>query len=117
LISPHISLLDRQPKVTGKVRRDIGQGIGFLNAVTKASEAVKAADQAIHFNSNDAGLYANLAIAFLISGENDEAERSIEKSIEMAPDDEISKHVHRIVKEVVVGKRKQSKTMSALLVN
>jgi tetratricopeptide (TPR) repeat protein len=172
LISPHISLLDRQPKVTDKARSDIRQGIAFLNSVTnynpqnwaaywfkgkgyqtlndhknantefkasfslqrenpdvareytascleigEASEAVNAAKHAIQLNSNDAGLYANLAIAFLISGENDEAKRSIEKSIEMAPDDEISKHVHQIVQEVVVGKRKQPKTMSDLLMS
>lgn len=169
LISPHMQLLDRDPRVTKAVREQITRGIRDLDAVTtfypgnwaafwikgkgyqvlgaheaanqefKASfdiqkqnpdvareyalsclelghgdEAVRVAQHAIELTPDDAGLYANLALAFLINGKNNEAKEAIGRSLAMAPQDKISQAVKGIIDDIIAGKRQQPKTMSDL---
>jgi len=169
LISPHMQLLDRDPRVTKAVREQVTRGIRDLDAVTtynpgnwaafwikgkgyqvlgaheaanrefKASfdiqkqnpdvareyaasclelghgaEAVRVAQHAIDVTPDDAGLYANLALAFLIDGKNAEAKKAIEQALMMAPQDKISQAVRIVVDDVIAGKRRQPKTMADL---
>lgn len=169
LISPHMQLLNRDPKVTRKVREQVLRGIADLDAVTaynpenwaaywikgkgyqvlgdaqtansefKASfdiqkenpdvareyastcidlglgtEAVHAIEHAITLTPDDAGLYANLALALLIRSKNAEAKDAINRSLEMSPDDQISRAVLKIVDEVISGERPQPKNMADL---
>lgn len=74
--------------------------------------AVEAMQHAIGITADDAGLYANLALAFLISGKYQEATVAIESSLKMSPYDEISQAVKKIVDEVVAGNRSQPKTLA-----
>lgn len=169
LISPHMQLLDRDPRVTKAVREQVTRGIRDLDAVTtfnpenwaafwikgkgyqvlgaheaanrefKASfdiqrqnpdvareyaasclelgfgaEAVRVAQHAIDVTPDDAGLYANLALAFLIDGKNAEAKKAIEQALMMAPHDKISHAVRGVVEDVIAGKRRQPKSMADL---
>ena len=169
LISPHMQLLDRDPRVTKAVREQVTRGIHDLDAVTafnsgnwaafwikgkgyqvlgaheaankefKASfdiqkknpdvareyassclelghgaEAVRVAQHAIQVTPDDAGLYANLALAFLIDGKNIEAKKAVEQALTMAPQDKISQAVRGVVDDIIAGKRRQPKTMADL---
>ena len=74
-------------------------------------EAVRIAQYAIELAPNDAGLYANLALAFLIDGNNTGAKTAVEKALTMAPEDMISQAVCDIVDDIIAGRRPQPKTM------
>ena len=169
LISPHMQLLGRDPKVTKKVKEQVSRGISDLDAVTtfnpenwaafwikgkgyqvlgnpeaantefkaafdiqkenpdvareyastcldlgKAAEAIRATNHAIKLTPDDAGLYANLALAYLIDGKNTPAKEAVDRSLKMSPDDQISRAVLKIVDEVISGKRPQPKNMADL---
>jgi tetratricopeptide (TPR) repeat protein len=169
LISPHMHLLERGPKVTKRVCDQVSKGIRDLDAVTtynpknwaafwikgkgyqvlgdhasahsefKSSfgiqkenpdvsreyvasclelgfggEGMQAAKHAIELIPADAGLHANLALALLISGENQEAKEVIEHALELSPDDKISQAVMKVVDDVIAGKNRQPKTMADL---
>jgi tetratricopeptide (TPR) repeat protein len=77
-------------------------------------EAVEILQYAIGLNPGDAGLQANLAMAFLISGKNQQAKTAIEKSLCMSSEDGISKFVGKVVEDVISGRRKQPKTIADL---
>jgi tetratricopeptide (TPR) repeat protein len=77
-------------------------------------EAVRVAKHAIGLRPDDAGLYSNLALALLIDEQNIEAKNTIQKSMEMAPEDEVSQAVQQIVNDVIQGKRPQPKGMADL---
>lgn len=76
----------------------------------RASEAIDAAKHGVSLNPNDAGLIANLAIAYLVGGRIDDSITTIEKSLKLAPDDKISQNVKTIILEVRDGKRPQPKS-------
>ena len=169
LISPHMRLLEREPKASKEVRDQVSKGIADLNAVTdynptnwaafwikgkgyqvlgdqKAAkaefeksfsiqkenpdvareyaasflelgdgeEAVNATRHAIKLKPDDAGLRANLALALLISGKNEEAKVEITESLRMISTDRISLAVKKVIDEVASGIRKQPKTMADL---
>jgi tetratricopeptide (TPR) repeat protein len=169
LISPHMQLLDRDPRVTKAVREQVTRGIRDLDAVTafnpanwaafwikgkgyqvlgaheaankefkasfdiqkenpdvareyaasclelrRGAEAVRVAQHAIEVTPDDAGLYANLALAFLIDGKNTEAKRAVEQALTMEPQDKISQAVRGVVDDIIAGKRTQPKTMADL---
>jgi Flp pilus assembly protein TadD len=80
----------------------------------QGAEAIRVTQHAIQLTPDDAGLHANLALAFLIEGRNSEAKQRIDKALSIAPDDKISRAVQRVVDEVLSGKRKQLKSMSEL---
>ncbi len=82
--------------------------------VGRTAQAVDAAEHGARIRPNDAGLLANLALAYLLDGKIEDALRSIEKSIELAPDDEISKNLRTIVRDVQDGKRTQPQSIHDL---
>jgi Flp pilus assembly protein TadD len=77
----------------------------------KGDEAIRVNQHAITLTPDDAGLYANLALAFLIAGRNADSKVAIDRSLEMAPNDTISLAVRRVVDDVLSGKRPQPKKM------
>jgi Flp pilus assembly protein TadD len=77
-------------------------------------EAVTVAMAAIEANPQDAGLHANLALAYLISGENSFAQNSIQYALQMDSADPISRRVEKVINEVIDGKKAQPKTLSDL---
>ena len=76
------------------------------------SEAVRATQHALTLSPDDAGLYANLALAFLIDGKNSEAKQAIDRSLQISPDDKLSQTVQRVVDEVISGQRPQPKNLA-----
>lgn len=78
------------------------------------AEAVLSATHASGLVPDDAGLKANLALALLLAGRNGEAKEAIDESLSASPDDPISKSVHRLIDEVLSGKRKQPRFMADL---
>lgn len=98
-------------KMNADVAREYGASCLELG---HGAEAVSAVQHAISLKPDDAGLYANLALAHLIEGKNAEAKQAVDRSLAMSPDDKISKAVQRVVYEVISGKRKQPKTMADL---
>ena len=83
-------------------------------ALGRADEAIIVTQHAIDLTPGDAGLYANLALAYLVADKNADAKKAIDQSLQMAPDDEISQAVKTTVDEVISGKRPQPKTMADL---
>ncbi|MDQ1255460.1 MAG: hypothetical protein QG656_51 [Candidatus Hydrogenedentes bacterium] len=81
----------------------------------KGAEAVRVTLHAIELSPEDAGLYANLALAYLIDGKNEEASRAIAESLKRTPEDAISQTVKKTVDEVIAGKRPQPKKLKDLM--
>jgi len=77
-------------------------------------EAVTIAIGAVEAAPNDAGLHANLALAYLISNENSYAQKSIQYALDLDPEDQISQRLQKFINEVIAGKRVQPKNLSDL---
>lgn len=82
--------------------------------IGKAQEATEVTLHAIGLTPEDAGLHANLALAYLLLGENEKALNAIKESLKIDPDDSISKTVEGLVVQVVDGRRPQPKSMADL---
>jgi len=78
------------------------------------TEAVIVAVAAVEASPRDAGLHANLALAYLIAGAIPYAQQAIQNSLTIQPDDKISQSVKRVIDEVAEGKRPQPKKLSDL---
>jgi len=76
----------------------------------RAAEGVQAAEHALELRPDDAGLLANLALASLIAGKNDDALQFVNKSLQVAPDDTITQNLKKIIVDVRDKKRPQPKT-------
>lgn len=81
----------------------------------KGREGVEIGKYALSLNPKNTGLMGNLALAYLINGEIDNAEDTIRKAISLDPQDEINKQILDIVLEVKSGKRSQPKKYSDLM--
>lgn len=77
----------------------------------EVDKAVAAARQAVALKPDDAGLLANLSLALLIGGTLDEA---AEKSLAIAPDDEITRNLKRAIEDVRSGRRAQPRSLADL---
>jgi Flp pilus assembly protein TadD len=80
----------------------------------RATEAVSVAEHAVNLSPNNAGLYANLALAYTISGRIADAQSTIGKSLQLDPNDKISLALRSVIQEIADGKRKQPRTMREL---
>ena len=75
----------------------------------RAEEGVLAADRAVSLSPSDAGLHANLALAYLLAGRHSAARTSIGEALRLDPSDKISQNVRKVIQEVIDGKRPQPK--------
>jgi Flp pilus assembly protein TadD len=80
----------------------------------RGSEGVRVAQHAVSLRPQDGGLVANLALAYLIAGRNDDALGSVNESLRIAPDDKITQSLKKLITEVRDGKRAQPKTIRDL---
>jgi tetratricopeptide (TPR) repeat protein len=80
----------------------------------RTTEAIAAAEYAVSLSPKDAGIHANVALAYTLAGRIADAQAAIGKSLQIDPNDKISLSLHRIVQEIVDGKRKQPHTMREL---
>lgn len=81
-------------------------------ALGRANEAIDATRQAIGLAPDDAGLRANLALAFLIAGRNQDALQTITSSLQMNPTDGISRRLKAVIEDVIAGRRVQPRTLA-----
>jgi tetratricopeptide (TPR) repeat protein len=80
----------------------------------RATEAVSVAEHAVSLSPKNAGLHANLALAYTIAGRISDAQSEINRSLEIDPNDSITIALRRVIQEIVDGKRKQPRTMREL---
>lgn len=80
----------------------------------KATEAVAAAERAVRLSPSDPTHYSNLALAYTIAGRISEAKDAITKSLAIAPNNQTSLAVRRIVNEIADGKRRQPDNLCEL---
>lgn len=77
----------------------------------KAAKGIKAAQHALSLKPDNAGLLANLALAYFIGGQLDDALEAIEQSLAIAPDDQITQNLKLYVEAVDEGRLPQPKTL------
>jgi tetratricopeptide (TPR) repeat protein len=80
----------------------------------RTADAVEAAEYAVRLDPENAGPIANLAAAYLFAGRVDQSLQTVERSLEIAPSDEITLSLKTIILEVKDGKRPQPKTVLEL---
>jgi len=80
----------------------------------RGSDGVMAARHALSLEPNNAGLHANMALAFLINAQLDEALAAATKSLELDPSDRITKNVQMMIRDVKSGNKPQPNRMSDL---
>ena len=68
-------------------------------------EAVRAAEEAVALSPNEAGLYANLALAYLIASLDHQALVAINKALDMDRKDQTSQNVKEYVDDVLAGRK------------
>jgi Flp pilus assembly protein TadD len=76
--------------------------------------ALKFTTAAMTLNPNDAGLVANHALALLLDHQPESAKTSAERAVSASPQDSISKHVLRLIDDVIAGRRPYPKTVRDL---
>jgi tetratricopeptide (TPR) repeat protein len=67
--------------------------------------AIAFAERAMALNPSDSGLHANLALAYLLSGQPQIAKVHVEQAYAMDSRDKITEAVRQIIDEVMTGKR------------
>jgi Flp pilus assembly protein TadD len=80
----------------------------------RGAEGVDAAEHAMSLKPEDAGLAANLALAYLIAGRNDDALRLANQSLRIAPDDRITQDLKTRIIDVRDRKIPQPRTIRDL---
>jgi Flp pilus assembly protein TadD len=83
----------------------------------RGAKGVDVAEYAMGLKPGDAGLAANLALAYLIADRNDDALRLVNQSLGIAPDDRITQNLKTRIIEIRDGKRPQPRTMRDLQSN
>ena len=78
----------------------------------KGYEGVEVALYALNLDKNNAGLLGNLALAYLIDGKLDLAKNTVEKAIQVNPEDKINLSLRQVINEVIQKKRKQPAKIS-----
>ena len=70
-----------------------------------AERALSYSEKAYNLTPDNPGLLANMALALLLNKRGDEALKAAEKACERDPDDQINTRVHKLVSDIVTGKR------------
>ncbi len=68
-------------------------------------EAVQVGWQATEIDPRDAGLLSNLGLALLVSGDVEQAERVVQRALNMQPNDSITQNLLEYVRDVHSGKK------------
>lgn len=82
--------------------------------LNKFNEGVEVALHASSLDKENAGLLGNLALAYLLNGNLDEANATIKKALQIDPNDSINLNLRVIIEEVKTGKRKKPMKISDL---
>jgi Flp pilus assembly protein TadD len=82
--------------------------------IGKPDKAIVAARHAVRVKPDDAGLHANLALALLLAARLPEAAAAIDEALRLAPQDEISGNLRRLITAVQTGRAAQPKSLAEL---
>jgi len=82
--------------------------------LTKADEGVTVGEQAVSLRPMEAGLHANLALAYMIAGRMADARSAVDKALQLDSSDQISLAVRRRIQQVAEGTRLQPRTIRDL---
>ena len=69
----------------------------------RSKKGILAARHAVRLEPENAGLVSNLALALLVGAQLDEASETVVKALEMAPEDEITLNLKKMISEVQSG--------------
>jgi tetratricopeptide (TPR) repeat protein len=78
------------------------------------AEGLRAAQHALALNPSDAGLHANLALAFIIAARPKDALSAIDDALKIDPNDRISQNVRKVVLKIIDGTKPQPKKLAEL---
>jgi Flp pilus assembly protein TadD len=93
-------------------QKDVAREAGLAALdVGNGAEALYFCQTAVELMPDDPGLVANLAWAYVISGNVTQAQTTIRRAVEADPEDEISKAIERVIGEIASGKRPMPKTL------
>lgn len=67
---------------------------------------------AIRIHPQDSSLYSSQALALMLAGRDTEAKASIQKSLEIDPDNQLNQCIAEIIEDVATGKRSRPASMS-----
>lgn len=76
----------------------------------RAKQAVEFAAAASELKPEDAGLVANLALAFLLDNRPQEAREKAEEAVNADAEDVVSRNVLRLIDQIIAGRRPYPKT-------
>lgn len=80
----------------------------------RGSEGLRAARVAVDLKPSDAGLHANLALAYLVSADAASALKAVDEALRLDPSDAISRNVRKATQEIIDGKRAIPKKLGDL---
>jgi tetratricopeptide (TPR) repeat protein len=87
---------------------------GVCLELRRFNEAISVAEQAVAIAPKNAGLIGNLALAYLLAGRIQEAQKSISAAIKIDQEDTINKHLRQVITEVAEGRRPQPESLASL---
>ncbi len=94
---------------------DVGREYMFeCLEIGRMTDAIRAAEHASYLKPRDAGLLANLALAYTMAGQISEATAAVDKSLAIDPADKIPLNLKRVIGEIAAGKRPQPRTLAEL---
>jgi Flp pilus assembly protein TadD len=93
------------------IPRELG---GTCLALGKFDEALQLNERAVAMHPDNHELLGNLALAHLLAGNIEAAQRSIKAAQTIEPNDTINIHLSTIIDEVATGRRPQPKSMDYL---
>jgi Flp pilus assembly protein TadD len=82
--------------------------------IGKPDKAIVAARHVVRVKPDDAGLHSNLALALLLAARLPEAAAAIDEALRLAPQDEISGNLRRLITAVQTGRAAQPKSLAEL---
>jgi hypothetical protein len=87
---------------------------GVCLELGRFDEAVTVAEKAVVLDPRNAELIGNLSLAYLMARRYEEARKSIDTAIRIAPSDNINRTVSRILREIAEGRRAAPESLADL---
>lgn len=78
----------------------------------ESSLAIQLCSSAVHSNPDDIGLIANLALAYMLHGDDADAVACARRAVALDPEDEVSRNAMKYVQEVADGQRARPHRLS-----
>ena len=87
---------------------------GVCLELKKFEEAVSVAEAAVVLDPANAELLGNLAVAFILTGQNGHARKAIDAATKINPEDQINQTISRVLSEIEDGRRDRPESLHDL---